>query len=929
MHTEIADSDGESELNSPAKVEQHLPKHPSDTQQSATNNDFGVQFSDFVSQEQQLYEEWHMRSSNLQQKPNHAGSEPSHPSTNVGDEPAQEKNLPQHALRAVHGGPVQSELAAVETTPAMSRKRGHTTWDDGEEGGGSDQMSQKRQQRSKAKTYGNSSARMRSSQTQSSNDAFWDATHFWQAVNGSADRPEQVSFASVPAETQSISGTDTSMQLQPTASNRAIEEDGTPRQRNRPRRVLSLLGETTPHASREISTSRSSMGNYESINIDFRGTATGFDVGANPFGSLSQTSVGDGVRDADRGKIAFEPGLDIQNPSTLLPTSTFDLPGVGNDLGRWNGCSGIDAHGPYQTPGRSRSIDPMLHYNDLPKDTQLLSSSKNSAWKSCEKVAETAISPAVATDGPSINRSLSDSGLGKPKLAAKKRGPKSKSERLLSESPGLLKGEEEHAPSTDEPATGLPKEQYKPRPSRSRGATRETPTKPASPEPATKKHEHKEIELSSPVKQPTNELNLGDEALIGLPKENYKPRPSRSRSKKIITEDEGRIQLKTVEAAKVAPDSSAVVPDATDATPVKKSKRHAKKTKVKRAKTSAAALLEKSQPMLSEGEDDVLWLETKPNEVKLDLPPDMKREDHLEMKEIPEAQSGRRQVKAAGKEEITGEKGLETHQQDKDTNAASQSMDAASASAALDVMDYEPTRRADTTHITVDISSKPTSLAQLAPKKRGRKKKSSEVLNNQEVDLDGPSHSSENAAQPGLSETPEKAGAGAANTEAKKRGRKKKVSEICTERDDVNEIAEHESDTPPSEEELRNGNRSALAEKDVNLPVSHPHVKSSKHSPSDLTNETPPSENETGVEFAATHQQTPPKKASEEDAVKGPTKHSPINPSGGKALYRVGLSRRAAIPPLLKIVRKDLDRPREKEKPKRKADTQVPVEDDE
>jgi hypothetical protein len=927
MPTEIADSDGESELNSPAKVEQHLLKYPTEAQQSAANSGLGVQFSDFLSQEQQLSEEWRLRSSNLQQTTDHAGSQPSDSSTNVGDEQTQEEHLPQHALTTMRGGPVQSELAAVETTPTMRGKRRHTAEDDGEDSRGSDQMSQKRQRRSKAKTYGNSRARVKSTQTQSSNDAFWDATHLWRAGNDSGDKPEQVSFASAPAESQSISGTDVSMQLQ-SSSNRAIEEDGTSRRRDRPRRVLSLLGEATPHVSREISTSRSSMGNYESININFRDTTTGVEVGANPFGSLSQTSVGDGVCDADRGKTAFESGLDIQNPRTLFPTSTLDSSTMDNDLGRWNGCSGIDVHGPHQTLGRSRSIDPMLLYTELSNDKQLLSSPKSSTWKSPEKVARTALSPAVETDGPSINRSLSNNSLGTPKLAAKKRGPKAKSERLLSESPRLLNGEE-HAPSADESAIGLPKEPYTTGPSHSRGATSETPTGPDSPEPATKKHEQKQIEHSSPVKQPTSELNLSDEAFIGLPKENYKPRPSRSRSKRIITEDKGGIQFKTVETAREAPDSSAVVPDVTDATPAKKLKTHAKKTKVKRAKTSAAALLKKSQPMLSEGEDDVLWLETKPHEVKLDLPPDMKREDHLEKKEIVEAQSGRRQVKAAGKEEHTGEKGLETHQPDEVSNVASQSMDAASASAALDGTDYESTKRTDTTHISVDIPPQATDLAQIAPKKRGRKKKSSEVVNNQEFDLECPSHSPENAAHVGESEMPEKAGTGAAHTEAKKRGRKKKVSVICTERDGVNENAEHESDTLPSEEELRNGNRSALAEKDVNLSVSQPCVKSSKHSTSDFTNETRSGENETGLECAANHPETPQRKASEQDPVKGPTKHSPINPSGGKALYRVGLSKRAAIPPLLKIVRKDIDRPKEKERPKRKLDSHIPVEDDE
>ena len=42
----------------------------------------------------------------------------------------------------------------------------------------------------------------------------------------------------------------------------------------------------------------------------------------------------------------------------------------------------------------------------------------------------------------------------------------------------------------------------------------------------------------SPAKHPTSELNLSDEQLIGLPKESYKARPSRSRSKKLTSEHE-------------------------------------------------------------------------------------------------------------------------------------------------------------------------------------------------------------------------------------------------------------------------------------------------------------------------------------------------------------------------------------------------------
>jgi hypothetical protein len=925
MPTEIADSDGEAELDSPAKVEQLLPKHPPQTQQSAASNDLGVHLSDFLSQEQHLHEQWHLRSPNLQQTTNHAGLEPGELFTGVGDELVQEEHLPKRALTAIHGGANQSELAAVETTPTMSRKRRHTPWDDGEDAGGSDQMSQKRQRKSRVRTYGNSSDRMRSSQPQASNDTSGDATQAWEAGGDSGDMTGQVSSVFALAETQGIFRTDVPMQPPPSATYRAIEGDESPRQRNRPRRVLSLIEESLSDASREISTSRSSMGNYESVNIDFRGTANGRDVGTNPFGRLSQTSADDEVRDADPEKMSIESDLDSLHGSALLHAGTLDPSETGYGLGTLNGCSGIRGDGPHQALGRSRSTEPMLLYDNLPNDTQLLSSLKSSSRKSRETVARTSMSQNVETDGSSINHSFSDNGLVNAELTAMKCGRKPKSQRLLSESPGPLQEEQEPDLNSNELVIGLPKEQYKPQPSQSRAATNEMPAKLTSPEYATKKHETKKHEQNSPIKQPSSELNLSDEAFIGLPKENYKPRPSRSRSKRTIMEDEGTTQPGSVEAAAESPISSAVIPDATDATPVKKPKKPAKKTKVKRAKTSAEALLKKSEAMLSDGEDDVLWLETKPSEVKLDLPPDIKREVDLGRKETLAASSGSGQIEAAAEEGVIDEKGLGMQQQDEDTNAASQSADAATASS-NDVIVHNKTT--DTTHIVVHVPPRSNSHAQIEPKKRGRKKKAPEVRINESSDLEEPSHDSE-ASDIGVGPVPEDATAPPAQPMQKKRGRKKKVVDVPTETEDVDENTAHESDASPLEATPGKASRPALAEKDLNLAMP-PHINSSKYTSSDFVDGSPSREKEDRVDTAAAHLETPHKRSSKDaDSVKGVTKHSPINPSGGKALYRVGLSKRAMIPPLLKIVRKDIDKPNEKQKPKRTPERHVPAEDEE
>lgn len=65
-------------------------------------------------------------------------------------------------------------------------------------------------------------------------------------------------------------------------------------------------------------------------------------------------------------------------------------------------------------------------------------------------------------------------------------------------------------------------------------------------------------------------------------------------------------------------------PEDTPLTKLKKGKQ--KKNKMKRAKTSAAALRKKSDKMLSDGEEDVIWVESKPTTVKMKLP------DPLEVK---------------------------------------------------------------------------------------------------------------------------------------------------------------------------------------------------------------------------------------------------------------------------------------------------------
>jgi hypothetical protein len=910
MATEIADSDGESELDSPAGAEQLPPKHLPETQEGAASNDLGVHFSDFLSQEQQLHEEWCLRSSSSQQTENHTQLGSREAVAGVSDDPMQRNHLFEDALTEMHVETVRSDLVTTKTTPT-SRKRRHTTLDNGAAGSG--QTSQKQQRKSRAKIHGNKSDGTRSSQTQTSSeheDPAWQAEHD-SSKTGCLD----------PNGTEDTSYLSVSMQPPMTSNPRALEEeDESAHQCYRPRRALGLIEESISGTSREISTSHSSMGNYESINLDFRGSATGLDVNVNPFGSLTQTSADSGVDDADREKTAFESSFDGLNTSALLATSNLGPSGTSEDPRRRKEHDEANGGGLPQTPRRSKSIDPMLLYNHLPHDTQLLSSPASPPRKSQKFVARTSMSPAAERDGLLINRSISDNALVNGTITTKKRGRKAKSQGFLPRSPGPL--QDERGLNPDELAIELPEKQYEPHPSRSRRATGEMLTEPASPDATSKEQKTNESEQRSPAKQLTSELNLSDEAFVGLPKENYKPRPSRSRSKRTMVDDEDTAHSDLFPAAE-EPSMwpAAVIVEIEEATTKKpkKPKKPLKKTKVKRAKTSASALIKKSEPMLSEGEDDVLWLETKPSQVKLDVPRGIKPETAHGREEFEPASAGGITVKAAVE---TGVTELENHVEewhDPVIGGISQIVDTAGASSTSDSR-YGSVTKTDTSHILVDVPPLSTSHTQIQPKKRGRKKKSFEVQADRVIDIGEHEHSPEssNAVATAVPEDVRTL----AMPETKKGRLGGKVADIAVEAEHVNQNTESESDAELLEEDQHRNSRPALVAKDPNRAVPLANVQSVKHNSSDLADGIQSPGEGNGLESAASPLKTPHKQGSKDtDSQKGPTKHSPINPSGGKAVYRVGLSKRAVIPSLLKIVRKDIDKRKEVEKTKRKPET--------
>lgn len=886
MPAEIADSDAESDFGSPAKVQQTLPMPPPESPRSTASNDLGVHFSDFISQSPRVEEFRSSQVLNSQGLPSDARLEFKDLSNSATEtpEPATASSLKQDV--------VQSEPAATIPAAAKSKKRRHNTLNDADKDQDLEENSRKKQRQSRVRTYGGSSGLRRSTQTQIFTDLVDDADH----------RERLTAVSAGPAEVKA--GTvhfDHSMQPPPTAPSLTIDHEhqgDSPRQRQRPRRVISLIQQSNAETLRDISTSRSSMGNYESININ--------NIDTNPFGSLSQTSVEEDVNDIERVKMSSMTGSDNIDTSALLRTSAFALAEAGerlerHDEGGYEAFHSVD----YETV-RPMSVDLMSLYNDLPNDTQLLSSSINTTRERNNIVGNVPVplhSSAVDEAVVSVDGSISDQDSSHSQVYDKNRRRKRKGQYPASKSPATV-DETQPKANSDEAAIGLPEEQYKPRPSRSRGGTDEFREDVLPEQETSMPSISRKEEPSSPVKQPTSELHLSDEAFVGLPKENYKPRPSRSRSKRTIDEDDEPSRIEPVLANETQPPASAAMaPPVTKATPVKKAKKTPKKIKVKRAKTMAASLQKKTEEMLSEGEDDVLWLETQPAKVKLDLPQGLSPAKALKVE----------QIAMKGQHNKTHEAPIQAVPADNQTDNGEE---AESEDDDIDISANHG-KGIDNQHVFVQIPA-PTAVLQSAePKKRGRKKKIIETFITVDAQHEADEHIPK-ASGSGVGATSEEPEILPEKPEPKKRGRKKKVTEVhVNEQQGVEleaEALESEMIDPLEKEAV--SDRPALAEMDVNKPTS----KNVTSKNTDSTSSSPKGDHNDG-QPAPPELETPVKPQSGgKGSDRRPTKHSPINPSGGRALYRVGLSRRAPIPSLLRmLVRKDPEKEKDKGKQKGKA----------
>ncbi|KPI36096.1 uncharacterized protein AB675_1666 [Cyphellophora attinorum] len=360
------------------------------------------------------------------------------------------------------------------------------------------------------------------------------------------------------------------------------------RQRDRPRRVASLLeiGNERPY-----STSLSSMGGHRSMNVD---------PNANPFGTDSQP-----VMDDDHAVDGSRPDL----------SQNLHLNDLINEFAEQNAPSQMSISPARPSSPVAPAVEPLSDSETAAPPNNLRSGNGEESERPLKRrnTAQTPVRSSALVEEQQIQRSASvttDISAASKPVVAKKRGRPAKAKKAL---------DVDIDADTDE----LHSVMGPPARASSVDISSQVSQPPQSASNTKRKRKRSKVDdepADVVLKQhPSSELNLSDEAMIGLPKENYKPRPSRSRSKR--TDEDGGTPAPESTASRAQ--TAEIATPRKEATPAKRSTAKGKKSKVKRAKTSAAGLLKASAPMFEDGEEDVLWVETKPSPVKLDLPPDL------------------------------------------------------------------------------------------------------------------------------------------------------------------------------------------------------------------------------------------------------------------------------------------------------------------
>ena len=572
------------------------------------------------------------------------------------------------------------------------------------------------------------------------------------------------------------------------------EDDIRPRKRAKSGEFRSLL-----HQSGSTTTSQSTMGNYQTYNIDYRGQSSSLALTANPFAAecsqASDTAVTniDGktqlVREVPRASISRSRSTSRPPTDSLSQSSQQPSPTQGHRPGKK----------PLATYSRRRSkvlssdredsdVDELAGDADVTlEDRQCSEASKPSKKRGRPPKDRREAVPPVRNHSAARNH-LSDNdddSLNKER---------SRRRSILSESDN--DGEEAKLPKNGRPQNAVD-------------------------DPAP-----------SPEKNPSSGLHLSDETLIGLPKENYKPRPSRSRSKR-LEEDEGNIVQTTMTDAIESPTQQAKADTGQMLPPPPRKGRKQAKSKVKRAKTYVPL---KSSEMIDEEDRDVLWVDTKPAAVKLNIPS--------------------AELSPVKKEKTEGKTTPPPETEHRETEIYENN--------AVMPADLNPKSL-----VSVEIPAATSVVQQEAP------------------------------------------------SEPKRRGRKKKATLAV---DDLEAKDDHQADPPMtaetgtagSEPELMNTNTDAQASKDrqplSEKPVNQPSMSHSRAlDDADLDQENRGTANAMAPSPDKVSPATPRKDAQfsgDSPIEKGPTKHSPIKQSDSAVKFRVGLSRKQRIPPLLRMVRK-------------------------
>jgi hypothetical protein len=825
----IADSDGESDVDVAPSPTQSQSLPMANRGETVPDIDLGVNFSEFLSQSQR----YDMNDSQHSAPPK---KQPEAPEKSTGTTASLKRQIESEQRKlAEQKSSSSGRLSDIKKPPkshssdspivAKTKRRHSELGTTAQMDGGRDNK------RKRQNTDSSSSSRLRSSQS----DMFAEEArnHFEENIadldssrifDHSSDQPN--GSGPVTAQQLDIAGEVGQAQTE----DDAYQADRQPAVDNQNARLLQHLEDSNGNhdafkdymqmSAGRVSTSRSLMGNYESINLDFSGSNPGLDVNANPFGDASQQSAEDqnGRTERERLEAIFRPPqagtgdtVPFSNNQSSYTHNAFHAHQSGDDGAASLGEENYSRLG----SGRSKSfVDPSVliktHLADTPEFLECKTSSSRKRRKTVDGIALEIASAGYEAESLETTVATYQAPTIRIETQGKKRGRKPKNQIA-------------------EPSDDFHAEQSK--------------------------EQDDEINVIH-AEQPSSELQLDDESVVGLPQEHYKPRPSRSRSTR-NAEDEMpppvRTPIKSVQTPMKqarTPDTADVVqPDEQEDTPLTKLKKEKKrKNKMKRAKTSAAALLKKSDKMLSDGEEDVVWLESKPATVKMKLPDPIvvKREE-------------------SAKPEPTKEKSKMATADTIDVDEETQSADHALEEAA---------------EISIDISEAQEQPQKPPPKKRGRKKKTA-------------------VEPPGLSENEDRLTA-ASNAAAE--GQEVAVAD---DEESSRQLRPKASSSPQ-----------ALKEKEVNTSYAttlHPAgdgTPAADASDPSKANNVPHaaagSESPEKPQQQQQQQQQPPtpQPKSKESSERGPTKHSPINPAGGKVKYRVGLSRRATIPPLLKIVRK-------------------------